>query len=95
MAQLASKSQVLTLEDAAEYLRLPVEAVSDYASRGEIPGRRIEGSWRFLLAALEDWLRHDPRKVLLGQVGALAEDTSLEELLADIYKRRGRPEIGS
>ena len=53
--------QILTLQDAAAYLRLPEAAVQRRAARGEIPGQRIEGSWRFLRSALEDWLRR-PRQ---------------------------------
>jgi hypothetical protein len=93
MAQTAAHSQVLTLDDAAAYLKLPAESVARRAAEGEIPGRLVEGAWRFLLSALEDWLRHvDPRTVLLRQAGALREDDSLEELLAEIYRARGRPE---
>lgn len=90
----ATLQPVLTLEDAAAFLRLPEETVERRAALGEIPGRQIEGAWRFLLSALEDWLRRpDPRSVLLSQAGALAEDESLEELLAQIYAARGRPEV--
>lgn len=91
----ATMQRVLTLEDAAAFLRLPEETVERRAALGDIPGRQIEGAWRFLLAALEDWLRTpDPRSVLLSQAGALAEDESLEDLLAQIYAARGRPEVG-
>ena len=90
----ATLQQVLTLEDAASFLRLPVETIQRRAALGEIPGRKIEGSWRFLLSALEDWLRTpDQRAVLLSQAGVLADDESLEALLAQIYEARGRPEV--
>ncbi len=90
----ATLQQVLTLEDAATFLRLPEETVHRRAAMGEIPGRQIEGAWRFLLSALEGWLQTpDQRSVLLSQAGALADDESLEELLAGIYTARGRPEV--
>ncbi len=66
----ATLQQVLTLEDAATFLRLPEETIERRAALGEIPGRKIEGTWRFLLSALEDWLRTpDQRSVLLSQAG--------------------------
>ena len=84
---------VLTLEDAAAFLRLSEDTVRRRAEQGDIPGREVEGAWRFLLSALEDWLRTpDPRTVLLNQAGALSEDGSLDDLLEDIYQARGRPE---
>ncbi len=90
----AALQQVLTLEDAATFLRLPKEAVLERATLGEIPGRQIEGAWRFLLSALEDWLQTpDQRSVLLSQAGALASDESVEEFLAQIYEARGRLEV--
>ena len=93
MSQAMSTSDVLTLEDAAEYLQLPQETVEREAARGEIPGRRIDGSWRFLRRALLDWLGRDSRSIALRQVGALRDDDSVEELLASIYRARGRPEV--
>lgn len=94
MPQLSTIPDVLTLEEAASYLRLPRETLEREAAQGHIPGRRIEDSWRFLKAAIDDWLRsHDSRTLLLQQAGALADDDSLAELRADIYTRRGRPEI--
>ena len=69
---------ILTLEEAAAYLRLPAETIARQAEHGQIPGRRIEDTWRFLEAAIDDWLRsQDARTLLLQQAGALADDESL------------------
>ena len=90
----ATQQEVLTLEEAASFLRLPVGTVQCHAARGEIPGRQVEGDWRFLRAALESWLgTPDLGTVLLSQAGALAEDESLENLLEQIYAARGRTEV--
>lgn len=84
---------VLTLEETADYLRLSPETVEMVATSGQIPGRKIADSWRFLREAIDDWLRSsDSRVVLLHQAGALADDETLPELLAGIYARRGRAE---
>ncbi|MBD3307157.1 helix-turn-helix domain-containing protein [candidate division KSB3 bacterium] len=93
MSPTLTRSDVLTLEEVAEYLRIPTDLVERQASRGQIPGRKIEDTWRFLKAAIDDWLRsHDSRDILLQQAGALADDESLPELRAAIYADRGRPE---
>ncbi len=84
---------VLTLEETASYLRLPIETIERQALRGQIPGRRIEDSWRFLKAALDEWLRnYSGREILLSQVGAMADDDTLPELRAAIYTLREQPE---
>jgi excisionase family DNA binding protein len=51
------QSAILTLEELAEYLKLPPETIQQQADRGHLPGRKIEGDWRFLRAAIDDWLR--------------------------------------
>jgi excisionase family DNA binding protein len=47
---------VLTLEEAAELLRLGPAAARAAAGAGEIPGRRIGGRWRFSRRRLMTWL---------------------------------------
>ncbi len=94
MSQLLISQNVLTLEEVADYLRLPREIVERQANQGKIPGKKVEENWRFLKSAIDDWLRStDSRTILLQQAGELAEDTTLSELRASIYAARGRPEI--
>ncbi len=84
---------VLTLDEVADYLRLPKETVERQARSGQMPARRIEETWRFLKSAIDDWLRsQDSRMILLQQAGALASDETLATLRADIYLQRGRSE---
>jgi excisionase family DNA binding protein len=84
---------VLTLDEVASYLRLPKETVERQALHGQLPGKKIEDTWRFLKAAIDDWLRsHDSREILLHQAGAFVNDDMLTQLRADIYAARGRPE---
>ncbi len=52
----AAAPEVLTLEQAAELLQLPVETVRTSAESGELPGRPFEGEWRFARAAVLAWL---------------------------------------
>jgi excisionase family DNA binding protein len=85
--------EILTLEEAADYLRLPLETVERQAVRGEIPGRRIADTWRFLRSAIDAWLgSYDSRTLLLQQAGALADDEHLADLRTAIYAQRRRPE---
>jgi excisionase family DNA binding protein len=49
---------ILTLEELAQYLRLPMEIVEDQADQGKFPGRKIGDDWRFLKDAIDDWLRN-------------------------------------
>ena len=54
--------EIMTPREAAEYLSVHVRTIYRLAKNGEIPGRKIGGSWRFKKDALDEWLsiREDP-----------------------------------
>jgi excisionase family DNA binding protein len=86
-----SKTQpdVLTLPEAAKHLRLPEKDVQELAAEGSLPGRCVKQQWRFLRAALDDWLRApDYKAALLRLAGASADDPSLPELRRSIARAR-------
>ncbi len=89
-------SDVLTLEEAADYLRISKELIREQALKGRIPGRRIDQHWRFLKNAIDEWLRnYTGRDLLMNQAGALADDATLAALRDAIYLERERPESDS
>ena len=47
---------VLTLDEAAVFLRLDARTLAVVAERGEVPGRQIGSGWRFSRQALLAWL---------------------------------------
>jgi excisionase family DNA binding protein len=49
-------AEVLTLEEAAELLRVTPAALRLDAEAGHVPGREVGGEWRFSRAALLAWL---------------------------------------
>lgn len=53
-------AEVLTLEEAAELLQASDDDVLALADGGELPGRKVGGSWRFARAAVLRWLEHAP-----------------------------------
>jgi len=46
----------MTPRDAAEYLSVHVRTIYRLVKHGEIPGRKVGGSWRFKRHALDKWL---------------------------------------
>jgi excisionase family DNA binding protein len=48
--------EVLTTNEAAEYLRLSPYAVRDLARRKVLPGRKVGRDWRFYKPELVAWL---------------------------------------
>jgi excisionase family DNA binding protein len=52
----AEALDVLTLADAAELLRIDEQTVAKAAERGDLPGRKLGGEWRFARSAVLRWL---------------------------------------
>ncbi len=88
--------EVLTLAEAAAYLRLPEAEVVALVGAQALPARRTGGEWRFLKEAIRDWLR-TPSATAGGVnlfekwFGAFKDDPHLEEITREAYRRRGRP----
>ena len=94
---MVNSEEVLTLAEAAAYLRLSEPDVLRLVHEADLPGRIIGEDGRFLKSALQRWLAGVPRKAIKNafwesHFGALAGDPYLEEMLQEIYERRGRPE---
>ncbi|MFO0822478.1 MAG: helix-turn-helix domain-containing protein [Gemmataceae bacterium] len=99
--------EVMTLAEAAEFLRFTVPVVQRLALSGRLPGRVAEGEWRFLRSALKLWLSGSDfaktaepvshlssQEKLLAVAGSLADDDSLEAMVEEIYRERKRHPVG-
>jgi excisionase family DNA binding protein len=94
MAEITVTPDVLTLEEAAEYLRISADSMKHLLTSGSIPARQINGDWRILKSAMAAWLGEPtPKQRLTALAGAWKDDETLPDLLRDIYKRRGRPMV--
>ncbi len=91
-----SAGEVLTLAEAAAYLRLPEAEVVRLVREQGLPGRPAGADWRFLKAAIQDWLKAPPgprgsKEAQMAIAGAWKDDPDLDALVQEIYRRRGRP----
>ena len=46
----------ITVRDVAAYLNVDVKTVYRLAQRGELPGFKVAGSWRFRKADIDAWI---------------------------------------
>jgi excisionase family DNA binding protein len=85
---------VLTLSEAALYLRVAESEVRRLAELRALPGRQIGGEWRFLKAGLQDWLRAPTagsgKEAFLALAGVWRDDPDVEQIVRDAHRRRGR-----
>jgi excisionase family DNA binding protein len=92
---VAPAAEVLTLTEAAAYLRVSESDLMRLVHDQSLPGRRFGTEWRFLKSAIQDWLKTPPkpgsREAVLSTFGAWKDDPLVEEELKEIYRQRGRP----
>jgi excisionase family DNA binding protein len=89
-------AEVLTLAEAAGYFRLSDADVLQLVQEQGLPARQVGAEWRFLKAAIDDWLRAGPgpranKEAWMALAGAWKDDPLVEEELKEIYRQRGRP----
>ena len=54
---MAEEKDILTIEEAAEYLRLGKRSVYKLAKSGNLPAKMVLNKWRFEREALKEWIR--------------------------------------
>ena len=50
------KSDIMTIKEVAEYLKLTEKTAYRLAAEGKIPGFKVGGSWRFKRSEIEKWI---------------------------------------
>jgi len=87
--------EVLTLGEAATFLRVAEQEVRTLAEAGQLPGRQFGSEWRILKASLCEWLSKPDRESdkvyhqrLMAMAGSMAHDDTAMEMLEKIYKER-------
>jgi excisionase family DNA binding protein len=88
--------EVMTLDEAASYLRVSADAVLHMIEAEGLPARRFGADWRFYKAALQAWLgAAQPRRGILNHIGLIEGDPFAHEMLREAYaRRRSDPEQG-
>ena len=91
--------EVLTLAEAAAYLRVTEREILRLARKQGLPGRRVGNDWRFLKAGIDSWLGRPeiPSQAQFWQThfGALKDDPYLADIVRGAYRKRGRPDDGN
>ena len=58
-------TQTMTVRDVARHLNVNEKTVYRLVQRGELPGFKVAGAWRFKRSDLEDWI--DRQKQVVAQ----------------------------
>jgi excisionase family DNA binding protein len=94
---LAGQKEVFDLREAAAFLKLSDDEVVRLVKEQGLPARQVGDGWRFLKAAICDWLRAGAagqpsrKEMQLAIVGSMKGDPYSDGMLKEIYRKRGRP----
>ena len=52
-------SDMMTIKEISEYLKIKEKTAYHLAAKGEIPGFKVGGAWRFKKREIEDWIEQN------------------------------------
>lgn len=55
--------QAMTVRDVASYLKVDEKTVYRLAKRGDLPGFKVAGAWRFKRSDLDTWIELQKKAV--------------------------------
>ena len=58
------QSDILTIKELAEYLKIKEKTAYKLASEGKLPGFKAGGSWRFRMEEIKRWIKAQEKKSL-------------------------------
>ena len=87
---------VMTLAEAAAYLRVNEDDVLALIDGSALPAQRVGAGWRLLKSAVDQWLSQRPpvtpgKAAQLAVAGAWKDDPLVDDELRETHRRRGRP----
>jgi excisionase family DNA binding protein len=56
------ESDILTIKEVAEYLKIKEKTAYKLAAEGKLPGFKAGGSWRFCRSEIEKWIERQERQ---------------------------------
>lgn len=54
---MATQHSILTLREAAHFLRVQSHVLEEMAEGGRVPAFQVDGKWRFSRSGLDEWLQ--------------------------------------
>jgi excisionase family DNA binding protein len=91
------RHEILTLEEAAEFLRVQKDKLEHDVRNGKVPCRLVGGEWRFNKLVLYLWLNSEVKPAKSGRPPAgigRDYDEDPEEIIAEMYRQRKQYLVG-
>jgi hypothetical protein len=104
-----SGGDILTLAEAAVFLRVSVDGLKADAVKGKVPSRLVAGEWRFSRTGLLSWLgqfettqypaglepeQRYSKERILALSGIWKDDPTVDAMVEEIYRQRKANPVG-
>ena len=57
------ETDIMTIDEVAKLLKLKLKTAYHLAAKGDIPGFKVGGSWRFRKSELDKWIKKQERQL--------------------------------
>jgi excisionase family DNA binding protein len=82
-------TQILTIREVANYLKLPVSTVYRLVERQEIPGNKVGRQWRFQRGLIDEWLKQRSQEKTTT-ILVVDDEEMVRGVLSEALEGRGR-----
>lgn len=72
-------SEIMTLEEVAEYLRLKPQTIYAWAQQKKIPAAKLGKEWRFKKSIIDEWYLHHIDEQFDDIVQKVRENKNMEK----------------
>ncbi len=69
MADSVQPTEIMTVREISEYLKLAPSTIYRLTQSGEIPARKVGGTWRFSRNQIDRWLEN-PTKIAISELSS-------------------------
>jgi excisionase family DNA binding protein len=56
------KTEIMTIDELSDYLKLKIKTAYHLAAKGDIPGFKVGGAWRFRKSEIDRWISKQEKK---------------------------------
>ncbi len=56
------KTEIMTIDELSDYLKLKIKTAYHLTAKGDIPGFKVGGAWRFRKSEIDRWISKQEKK---------------------------------
>lgn len=74
------EERALTVKQVAEYLNVTEKTIYNLLQKGELPGFKVSGAWRFWRKDIEAWTETNKRKIIKDRRKNISDSEEVKDI---------------